>query len=173
MDSRSALLSIIDGPFPVLTPAELDDIIDRYFNAFRPLNDVDGKKLMKALAMIESSGGRNCQPRHEESYCTGVYSKNPTVIRLTQLYGHAAHASYGMWQLMFVNCPPVMAPSQMRNANDCARATADFIVRQNIRFRPQSVEEWGRTWNGGNPKVSNKGVDAYVSLLQHYYDTVS
>jgi hypothetical protein len=170
MDTQSAILSIIDGPWPALTPADLDSLIDQCFQAFRPAN-LDGHNLVKAISMMESSGGKNCQPRHEKAYCTGIYSKSAAMVRLTTLYGHSSHCSFGPWQLMFVNCPAGMNPAQMHDAQECARATSDFLVRLNIRLRPQTVEQWGQLYNGGHIGASNPGVNAYVGMLQKYYDT--
>jgi hypothetical protein len=172
MDVQSALLNFIDGPWPVLTPAQLEDLIERFFQAFNPAN-LDPRKLVKAISMMESSGGKNCHPRHEKAYCTGLYSANPAVVRLTAMYGHSAHCSYGPWQILLINCPVGMAPTQLREAEECARATADFLVRLNLRTRPQTVEQWGQLWNGGHIGASNPGVDAYVALLRKYYDAAN
>lgn len=172
MDTQSALLSIIDGPWPSLSPADLENLIERFFQGFNPPN-LDAFRLVKAISMMESSGGKNCQPRHEKAYCTGIYSKASQVVRLTALYGHSAHCSYGPWQILFVNCPAGMAPSQMRDADECARATSNHLVRMNIRLRPQTVEQWGQLWNGGHIGASNPGVDAYVGMLREYYDKLT
>jgi hypothetical protein len=147
-----------------LNANQLEDLIEQYFQAFQPAN-VDARKLVKAIAMMESSGGKNCQRRHEKAYCTGVYSTAAAVVRLTSLYGHSAHCSYGPWQILLVNCPAGMAPTQLRDADECARATADYLTRLNVRPRPQTVEQWGQVWNGGHVGASNPGVDAYVALV--------
>lgn len=169
MDIQSALISVLHGPWPILTPADLDLLIEQFFQAFNPAN-LDARRLLIALAMNESSGGKNCLPRHEPAYCTGAYSKVPLVEHLTSLYGHLAHCSFGPWQLLLVNCADGTHPDDMRTADGCARATADYMVRLNIHKKPQSVAEWGRTWNGGNPHADNPGVRAYVAQLQHNYD---
>jgi hypothetical protein len=169
MDAKSALLSILDGPWPVLTPADLDSLIERFFQAFQPAN-VDARRLLIAMAMNESSGGKNCLPRHEPAYCTGAYSKAPQVVHLTGLYGHNAHCSFGPWQILLVNCPDGTNPEDLHEADACARVTADFMARLNVHKKPQSVAEWGQIWNGGHIGADNPGVRAYVAHLQQNYD---
>lgn len=169
MDIKSALLSILHGPWPVLTPADLDLLIERFFQAFRPAN-VDARRLLVALAMNESSGGKNCLPRHEQAYCTGVYSTVPLVAHLTGLYGHLAHCSFGPWQILLVNCADGTNPEDLREAEGCARATSDYMLRLNLYKKPQSVTEWGQLWNGGHIGADNPGVRSYVTQLEHNYE---
>lgn len=169
MDARSILIAALDGPWPVLTSAGMNSLIDQFFQALVPINGVDAKKLVKAIGMIESSDGKNCHPRHEMAYCTGKYSSNAEVARMTQQFGHSAHCSYGPWQIMLINCPAGYTPTLLREADECARATSSFLVKQNVRFRPKSVAEWGQVWNGGHVGAKNPGVDAYVANLEKYY----
>jgi hypothetical protein len=170
MDVKSAIITLASGPWPALDEQTLKALISTYFVAFSPYPGIDGKRLIYALAMNESSGGKNCNPRHEMGYCTGVYSKNPIIINLTAKFGHMAHCSYGPWQIMLDNCPPGYTPDQMRDPAECARGTAAYVIKSNQAHRPKSVAEWGQFWNGGHVGASNPDVNAYVVQLQKYYD---
>lgn len=93
---------------------------------------LDGAKTLWALAGNESSFGLNCKPRHEHAYCEGIYSASPEVVALTEKFGHAAHASFGPWQLMLVNVPDA-SPDVFATAEGAARLAAQFITERLIR----------------------------------------
>lgn len=170
MDAKSAIIALLSkGPWPVLTSVQLDALIANHFQAFQPAN-LDARKLLIAMAGNESSGGKDCLPRHEMAYCTGTYSTVPSVVHLTDLYGHNAHCSFGPWQIMLINCSDGTDPADLHDADACAKVTADYIERLNTHKKPQSVAQWGQLWNGGHIGADNPGVRAYVAKLQHNYD---
>ena len=71
---------------------------------------IDGPRLLWAMSGNESTFGHHCTPRHEPAYCTGIYSRVSTVVALTEKYQHAAHCSYGPWQILLVNCDEGVSP---------------------------------------------------------------
>ena len=67
-------------------------------------DDVDGAKLLIAIAQVESSGGTNAIPRHEQAYSIGgYYYRNAKHVRvLFKEWGDWAACSYSSWQIMFI-----------------------------------------------------------------------
>src|SRR2546429_7159205 len=68
---------------------------------------LDKVRLLWGLAGVESSFGWNCNPRHEQGYCTrGRYFD----VLSTKAWGCLAHCSYGPWQVMFPHFPVGVSP---------------------------------------------------------------
>ena len=65
----------------------------------RTPSTIDAVQMLWAFAGKESSLGANCIPRHEAGYCTDRYSEG--LRTATEHYGHAAHCSFGPWQLLW------------------------------------------------------------------------
>lgn len=135
---------------------------------------VDGPALLWAMSGNESSFGLNCLPRHEPAYCTGIYSHNPEVAKLTQEYGHGAHCSYGPWQILLVNCLEGTSPLNMASLDRAALETVSFMNRHVLKAQGASgVEEIAAAWNSGSPHHPNglpPGVAKYVEQMRGYYD---
>lgn len=110
---------------------------------------INGATLLWALAGNESSYGRNCAPRHEQAYCTGEYSHVQDVVVLTRQYGHAAHCSFGPWQLLLVNAAGA-SPDDLRTARGAAMATAGFLNRRILHGEgAKTIEEIADAYNSG------------------------
>lgn len=134
------------------------------------LGTVDAARLLWALTGCESSFGADCRPRHEMAYCAGRYAHRPEVAYLTSIYGHAAHCSYGPWQILLVNCGTDCDPKKMHDPSFCAARTCEWIKQISRReLRPKTVREWAQAWNGGHVGASSPGIDAYCDRLEQYY----
>jgi hypothetical protein len=137
--------------------------------------DFDGARLLWAMSGNESTFGQHCTPRHEPAYCVGIYSHSPAVIALTEKYGHAAHCSYGPWQILLVNCDATATPKQMlADIGLCAIQTVNFLNRRILHDQgAQTVEQVGIAWNSGtlhHPSGLPDGVARYAEDLRRYYD---
>jgi hypothetical protein len=122
--------------------------------------------LLRAIADVESSYGRNSNPRHEPAYCRGgkYFDKLDT-----ELYGCAAHCSYGPWQIMY----PVArelgftgAPEELANPEtNCLYAVRYLNARAS---EAKTVEDIARCYNGGN--INAKAVpQSYIDKLTAAY----
>lgn len=147
---------------------------------------IDGERLLWALSGNESTFGEHCAPRHEPGYCTGgdyqghrypvgIYGTSPAVIKLTELYEHLAHCSFGPWQILLVNCEQPCAPDELATRIDkCAYETVKFLNRRALHAQgAKTVEEIGIAWNSGtlhHPDGVPAGVARYAADLREYYD---
>ena len=134
---------------------------------------IDGTRLLWALAGNESSFGANCRPRHEMGYCIGPYSRTASVVIATEQFGHAAHCSFGPWQMMLVNADPACDPELFGRVGFCALKVGGFLnVEIFQRQQASSLEEVGAAYNTGNFRDKNKWPVAYIAKLMHNYNNV-
>ena len=135
---------------------------------------IDGARLLWAMSGNESTFGGHCTPRHEPAYCTGIYGTSPAVIKLTELYDHDAHCSFGPWQILLVNCEQPCAPHELASIDRAAFETVKFLNRRIFDGqRAQTVEQVGIAWNSGtlhHPNGLPEGVARYAEGLLAYYD---
>jgi hypothetical protein len=136
---------------------------------------IDGPLLLWAMSGNESTFGAHVTPRHEPAYCTGIYSHSPGVIALTEKYSHAAHCSYGPWQILLVNCDVTATPKQLLgDIGLCAVQTVNFLNRRILHaLGAQTIEQVGIAWNSGtlhHPAGLPNGVARYAEDLRGYYD---
>ena len=136
--------------------------------------NIDGPRLLWAMSGNESTFGEHCTPRHEPAYCTGIYSHVSTVVALTEKYQHAAHCSYGPWQILLVNCDEGVSPDDLLSLDRAALETVKFLNRRVLHVQgAQTVEEIGIAWNSGtlhHPNGLPDGVGRYAQDLREYYD---
>lgn len=161
---------LFDGP-TAYTQQQLADECRNSGPRLQVPEGIDGTRLLWALAGRESSFGADCRPRHEDAYCLGRYSA--ALREETRLYGHAAHCSFGPWQLMYANTPRRSGPGFMFSTLDvCAAATVEFLNREILgRQKAQTVEQVADAYNSGNFRDSNVPT-AYISDVLHYYRNV-
>lgn len=129
---------------------------------------IDAAQLLWALAGNESSFGANCIPRHEAAYCTGKYSAGLKVA--TQTYGHAAHCSYGPWQLLWVNTNKMQSPEKtFADLRLCMLNTVAFLNSEIFgRQHAMTVQEVGDAYNTGNFRDKNIPTTYNDELESHY-----
>ena len=147
--------------------------------------NIDGPRLLWAMSGNESTFGEHCTPRHEPRWCTGgeyqghtfavgVYGTKPEVIELTKLYEHAAHCSFGPWQILLINCDQPCAPEEMASIDRAAFETVKFLNRRILHAQgATTVEQVGIAWNSGSlhhPNGVPEGVARYAADLREYYD---
>ncbi len=131
--------------------------------------EIHGPRLLWALSGCESSFGLYCEPRHEEAYCTGIYSHSPQVMKLTELYGHGAHCSYGPWQIMLVNCNSDAAPHDLMDISRAAMDTAVFINRRILKGeKATTVEQIADAYNSGDWRDRHVP-EKYIADCLDYY----
>ncbi len=157
------------GPI-TFTQVEVADACRLYGPHLRTPGLIDGARLLWALAGQESGFGANCQPLHHAAYCNGKHSESLTISTLK--FGHAAHCSFGPWQLLWANT------SQMHGADDlfgtlnaCASITVNFLNRQIIgRQHAGTVEQVADAYSRGNCREGDKATDYVANVLRFYYD---
>lgn len=146
-----------------------------YFAARRlgPLVDfpwVDGARLLRALAQVESSFGQNCGPRVEPAYSPGGrYHKGAQQIWVTE-YGSAAAASHGPWQVMFPTAKELgfrITPDDLALPEVNGLVAVEYL---NIRAKKATnLEQVARAYNGGN--IYAKAVpQSYINKLTLAYE---
>lgn len=118
--------------------------------------DVDGVKLLWALAGNESSFGHNCKPRHENAFCVGRYSQQLVVTSLYKRYAHAAHCSFGPWQVMLVNIGVNADLSVFDTAMDAALVAVNFVNEVILgRQGATTLDQIFDAYNSGNFRDAN------------------
>ena len=139
--------------------------------------EIDGSKLLWAIAGCESSFGANCKPRHEQYYHELAETHhNAEIVALTEKYGCGAHSSFGPWQELLVNCKPGTAPEDMANLNRAALETVQFINHRILEHeQAKTVKDIAAAYNSGKWRwVSTPpGVIRYENDCQKYYDAAA
>jgi len=131
----------------------------------------DGAQLLWALAGNESSFGANCTPRHENGYCPdahGRYSSAPIVQRLTAQFGHAAHCSYGPWQILLINCGNDADPALFERCEYAAMKTVGHINTAILDRGAKTIEQIADAYNSGNFRDGNVPHEYIARLLKNY-----
>ena len=117
------------------------------------MGDVDGARLLAAIAMKESSLGADCDPRHEPSWdIGGEYASNPQQAKNLQLYPYAAACSYTPLQIMFYNCPGCTPDELNTDLALGIRVSVYYMSRQINRWKIDSVRGVSEMWNWGHPE---------------------
>ncbi len=129
-----------------------------------------GPQLLWAIAEVESERGKNAKPRHELGFCKGKYSQNDKVLALTKRFGHAAHCSFGPWQLMLVNLPGDVADLGAFDTADGAAAATVIFLNEVILGRQgaRTIEQIADAYNSGNFRDKNVP-EEYIAKVKAAY----
>jgi hypothetical protein len=136
-------------------------------------SNLDGIKVMAAIASNESSFGANCGPRHEPAYDVGGSLSSGTLQQnLLSEYGSDAACSYGPWQMMFDNFTGYSPAQLLTDLQGCAVEFVRFFNSYIIGSKnAQSLSDIGQIWNSGHIYTTPSiGVATYCSNLQKAYD---
>lgn len=138
-----------------------------YGKLLRVSSDLDGIRVMTALASNESSLGANCGPRYEPSYDLNGRNCNHQMVGLIALYGRDACCSYGPWQMMYVNFTAYTPTELLTDLQACSVEFVRFFNSYVIGVRKAvTLADVGEVWNLGH-----EGPDPeYVAKLQAAYD---
>jgi len=81
----------------------LEKLIDQYAPLLNCHGNLDGKKILTALAYCESDYGQIRRPRFEKSYAPGgyYYQRSPELRTNYSILGAWAACSYGSFQILF------------------------------------------------------------------------
>lgn len=139
--------------------------------------NADPKALLAALAMVESSGGANNVPRHEDGWCPNQFghaAKNNVLVHSRhKQYGCHACCSYSPWQILYhtaadngykgkpvdLTLPGVAIVWVIRRLNRMIDGPGTYL----------SVEQIGDAWNSGNYEDRIVPVE-YVGKLRQAYN---
>jgi len=160
---------------------EILDVCRRLGPSLQIPAGVDPVACMIALASNESSIGHDCGPRHESSYDTGgyVYRHSEEQRDLVDKYNSKAAASYGPWQMMFIDFQPGSQDEIYFGTADLTLYALEFVRFFNvyvIRTRhAQTLQEIGEVWNlghiGSDPAYVNKLEQAYTLAVNNLGET--
>lgn len=135
--------------------------------------EINGVRLLWALAGCESSFGSNTKPRHEQHYHDLAASgKNAELVRLTRQYGCDAHSSFGPWQELLVNCWRTMRPEDFADIDKCAVVTVAFINTRILTLEhATTVKQIAEAYNSGKWQWHEvpPGAVHYASDCERYY----
>ena len=136
-------------------------------------SQLDGVKVMAAIAGNESSYGYNCGPRHEPAYDVGgTYANGALQKGLLQEFGSAAACSYGPWQMMFDNFVGFTPAQLLTDLDACAMSFVRFFNSYVIRTRRAvTLDEIAQVWNSGHISATpSPAVQRYMQQLQKNYE---
>ena len=112
---------------------------------------VKGAQLLWALAGVESSYGRNCQPRHEPAYDHGgTYATHLPMPTLLKRYPYEGACSFGPFQLLLCNAPLSYGPSSFDNLTLATQPAVSYLNLLLRRYQPKTLAEIGECWNAGH-----------------------
>jgi len=148
---------------------EVLDVCAQYGPRLRVPAGLDARRVMAAIAQVESGLGGNCGPRHEPAYDTGgkVWNQSPAQRQLVARWKSDGASSFGPWQMMLPNCQG-HTPAEMRSDLDvCALLFVSQFNLYVIGLRnAQTLAEIGEVWNMGHIAPDPE----YVAKLQAAYD---
>lgn len=137
--------------------------------------DLDGARVMLAIAAVESGGadpahaGHDCGPRFEPAYFEGggFYLRSPLQQQLVARHGRDAASSFGPWQMMFPNFSPGLSPQDLESLTICATQFVREFNHFADRWKFDTLDQIGEVWNTGreipDPDYINKLQRAYLA----------
>jgi hypothetical protein len=136
-------------------------------------NEIDGPRMLWAIAGRESSFGKNLGPRFEPAYYIGgkLWMRSLELQAGVSKYGRAFACSYGPLQIMAVNAKGFSLEeisTDMEKATQAAvaRIRTDILRRQ----RAKKLSEICDAWNTGNFRDTIVPTD-YIAEVRHHYIT--
>lgn len=145
---------------------------------------VDCDRLLRALASVETGGGRNNWPRVEASYIPGGLTftcqgrlisgtgknVNSIVASRWQKWGLATAASWGWWQILYHTAADLGfsgPPQELMDSGTCE----PYVVARLRKLADagcSSVRDFADGWNSGNWRDANR-VKEYTDLVEAAY----
>ena len=130
--------------------------------------DLDGAKLLMAIAAIESSGGVNNYPNFEpywvpEGTAFTIEGKiqqgrhpvsNPRVVDRYEAHGMASGCSFSSWQILYHTAADMGFKGQPWELWD-DKVAVEWVVRRLNKLAKQgakSIEQFADAWNSGSFK---------------------
>lgn len=152
----------------------------KYGPQLKVAHDLNGARVMLAIAKNESSCGLDCGPRHEPRYDVrgAIWASSQLQQMLVDQYGSDAAMSYGPWQMMFINFKRGLDPRVLRvDLNTLSLEFVRFFNSFVIQIRKaQTLEQIGQVWNFGHVVHSGApplGVRQYCTDLATAYASVT
>lgn len=151
--------------------------------AYGPLlklpDDIDGRKLMWAIAGNESSFGGNTTPRYEASYDLGGQNCRNEQIQLVARLPKDGHGrslaafSYGPWQMLLCNARGFGLREMQASWDSAAQAFVGFVNRYIVMgHKASNFDEICQCYNSGHFQLNPEpGVQRYVADALHNYQT--
>lgn len=133
----------------------------------------DGRGLLTAIAVVESSFGVNVGPRHERAYDYGGIYQNKALLAA---HGSFAAMSYSSWQIMF----PVAfelgfkgTPSQLRHDEIAIYWVLEYLEHRIMRKGAEKLQDVFDAYNSGSFRdnivpqtyIAN-GMNAYIKFME-------
>lgn len=135
-----------------------------------------GKYVMAAVATNESSLGADCTPRYEPAWdVDGIYARTSLEQQaLLQEFGKDAAYSYGVWQLMYYNCPGYTPSQLVTDAEAGAKCFLNYFNTYVQRKGAVTLEQIGEVYNSGHvwEVTPPPDIQQYVEKLQVNYQMV-
>ena len=158
----------------------LTELIEEYANELEDVSfELDKVALLKTLALIESSYGKNNKPKFESAYYIGgkLYKNSPTLRKQIAVYGRDAACSWSSFQIMYINAYDTGyrgLPKNLRSDEIAIPYIIKFINVRIIRLKPRKIEDIFDAYNSGSFKDSyvpvtyiRKAMSAYKYYLGH------
>lgn len=139
-----------------------------------PLPDIDGMKLLRAIATVESKYGQWNVARHEMSYhYGGKYEDKGS----SKEYGCISHCSLGPWQIMYPNARKMyqwVTPRELEEspfvALICTVAWINTIIIK--QQGAKTIEAIADAYNSGNWRDSIIPSN-YIGKVKKVYDNAT
>lgn len=129
--------------------------------------DLDGARLLWALAGNESSFGVESNPRHEAAYCHG--GKYFDAAR-TKAWGCLAHCSFGAWQVMYANFVPAISPLDILQQPELVAGACVQLIQNRITGaeKATTIEEIADAYNSGDWRDKNVPEQYIADVVKNY-----
>lgn len=168
----------------------MQNLIDRQADRLLVPQRVNARKLLAALAMVESAGGRNLQPNFEPAFWKEGKYWNAHLAGLAGDWSHHADpvmapfiercvaCSWGPWQILYVTAeelgywgPPWALVSPELSLTWGIRLINKRIIPKLTMNAPeqQLVSEIADGYNSGNPR-DNLVPTNYINLVLTHYN---
>lgn len=140
-----------------MTPDSWKTLVRAYAPQVRVPVGILAEPLLLAIADVESSGGTNNVPRHEQAYDIGgfYWKRSPQVRRAVKMWGSFAACSYSSWQIMY----PLALEMGLQESVDPVTLRQDeaalpwIVAALNVRVFGRgaaNLKDVGDAWNSGS-----------------------
>ena len=154
----------------------LIEIVKPYAASLTCPSSLQPVPLLLAIADVESSGGANNVPKHEDAYDRGgLYWKEAAHVKdAVRRWGAFAACSYSSWQLLYIVAVELglgaeTDPAQMRDDVFAIPWVIAALNRRVFARGAQNIQDVADGWNSGSFTDTNKPL-AYIEAMRLAYE---
>jgi hypothetical protein len=137
---------------------EVDETLKEYAPSLRAPEGIDPLRLLRALCLVETSGGINNLPKHEPAYDAGGrwFQKSARLQEDYARYGRAVACSWGPMQIMYNTARELGyegPPWYLADPDAGVRVAVEYLNRR-VFPQAQNLRDIADAYNSGSCRDS-------------------